>query len=105
MSLTGIPSKDDLTALIKQAATEAQASGFALEDHLVPLLHGALLEAAADVSGVLKAVLDALAPAVSVLADLNTTLQLFSSESLEWRNTVGRLFNLSPPETTSCHPK
>jgi hypothetical protein len=94
MSLTGIPSKDDLTALIKQAATEAQASGLAIEDHLAPLLHdllhGALLEASTDVSGVL-------APALAAIVDLNAGIADIVTESGAWRRLISRLFNL-PPE-------
>jgi hypothetical protein len=99
VSLTGIPSKDELSALIKQASTEAQASGLAIEDHLAPLLrdllHGALTEAATDVSVALKPALEALAPAVVALNAIAAALAVAMRESAAWRAIIER-FNLSP---------
>ena len=92
---------DKLSATIAAALADAQARGLALEDHeaalLHDLLHGTLTEASTDLNAALKPVLDALTPTVSVLADLNTTLELFSRESAAWRALVARIFNL-PPE-------
>ena len=92
---------DKLSATIAAALADAQARGVALEDHQAAILeatiHAALTEASTDLNAVLKPMLEALAPAVSVLADLNSTLELFSRESAAWRGLVARLFNL-PPE-------
>ena len=92
---------DKLSATIAAALADAQARGVALEDHsaaaIHDILHGALTEASTDLNAALKPMLEAMASAVSVLADLNTTLELFSRESAAWRALVARLFNL-PPE-------
>lgn len=94
MSLTGIPSKDDLSALIKQASIEAQASGGALEDHLAALLHDlmhqSLTEATSDVAG-------ALAPVLAELERLRSESALWRAESVGFRTTIRQIFNL-PPE-------
>lgn len=86
---------DKLSATIATALADAQARGVSLEDHeaalLHDLLHGALLEASTDVSGVLT-------PALGRLDALNSTITAAIGESAAWRALVARLFNL-PPET------
>jgi hypothetical protein len=90
---------DKLSATIKAALADAQERGVALEDHeaalLHDLLHGALTEAATDVSGVLKPLLEAVA---DLQITINTSVGVLVAESAAWRAILQR-FNLSPPET------
>jgi hypothetical protein len=85
---------DKLSATIAAALADAQARGVALEDHAAAaihdILHGALLEASTDVSGVL-------APALAAIVALNASIADIMTESGAWRRLVSRLFNL-PPE-------
>jgi hypothetical protein len=91
MAFLSVPTSDELSVLIKTALADAQGRGVTLEDHEAALLHdqlhGALLEASNDVSGVLAPVLDR-------IDALNSTVAALIAESAHWREIVQR-FNLS----------
>ena len=91
---------DKLSATIAAALADAQARGVALEDHeaaiLAATIHAALEEASTDAQALVKAVAQALLPAVSVLSDLQMTLNMAMREALAWRQMFERI-NLSPP--------
>jgi DNA-binding PucR family transcriptional regulator len=89
---------DKASAAAKTAIEQLRAAELDISDELAAKLHATihagLADASTNLTTVLDPVLKALAPAVSVLADLNTTLQLFVRESSLWRETAQRL-NLS----------
>ena len=93
---------EKLAATIAAALADAQARGVALEDHeaaiLATAIHAALAEASTDAQAIIGALEKALDPTLSVLADLQMTLNMISREAFAWRQMFERI-NLSPPET------
>ena len=94
----GIPTSEELSAIIKVALGDAQERGVALEvggaQIIHDLLHGALLEASMDVSGALKPLLEALN---DLEITVNTSVGVLVGESSAWR-AIAERFNLSPKE-------
>ena len=98
MSLTGIPSKEDLKELISQVLAGATT----LEDHETDSLRAAFeAELPKFFAG---ASTELLVPLMERIDALNSTLTAAIAESAQWRTTVSQCFaiierlNLSPPK-------